>query len=239
VVLHSFAPPRVQHWETLAKNEVEDRRGSERHDEETQQHQRDENLRVNAARHEIKHCGAAAEDQDDQHERPRQEDVLSHREHHGGDSDDDRDRDDCLHQRTSKSDVPLVHRFDLAEATRRCHGTPAYAMSTRPWPPRPSARLTRRRTTHCNRASVATERPERSGASCAQAPVTTTTEPVDPTELASTFKCTNTVDGKFENSGGAVDAGVMCPEGRVKYSVEVIDEEPGKWLESVSTAEFT
>jgi hypothetical protein len=72
-----------------------------------------------------------------------------------------------------------------------------------------------------------------------RAPVTTTTEPVDPTELLLTLKRSNTADGKFDNSGGAVDAGVMCPEGRFKSSEEVIDEDPGKWLDSAATSEYT
>jgi hypothetical protein len=75
--------------------------------------------------------------------------------------------------------------------------------------------------------------------STTKAPVTTITEPVDTTELLIMTEWSNTVDGKFEHTGGAVDAGVMCTEGRFKYSVEAIDEDPGKWLDSVSTAEYT
>lgn len=41
------------------------------------------------------------------------------------------------------------------------------------------------------------------------------------------------------NSGGAVDAGVMCPEGRFKFTEEIVNEDPGKWLDAVAIVEYT
>lgn len=75
--------------------------------------------------------------------------------------------------------------------------------------------------------------------STTKAPATTTTQLVDTTEFLLEAKWTNTVDGKFEASGGAVDAGVVCTDGRMKFSAEVVEEDPGKWIDSVAESEFT
>jgi hypothetical protein len=47
------------------------------------------------------------------------------------------------------------------------------------------------------------------------------------------------VDGKFTASGGAVDAGVVCTDGTIKWSEEIVDGVPKEWMDVVTVSDFT